>query len=304
MSDRLDAMHAFVAVCDRCGFASAARQLGMSASVVTRLVAGLETRLGARLLHRTTRAVRLTDAGTRFLERARRILAEVEEAELSAQDGQAQPRGRLVIAAPLLFGRMHVAPVVSRFLAAYPGVSAEMRLSDQFCSLVEDEVDVAIRIGNLPSSGLVARRLGQTRRMLVASPAYLAAQNAPLQAPSDLAAHRVIAFQAMTPGREWAFREPGGGTLFVGVEPRFATNNGETAIAHAIDGGGITAAFCYQVEAALRSGVLVAVLEGFAWPPVPIHAVFPTGRLLPGRVRRFLDMLEQAATQWDFPAHA
>ena len=187
MTDRFDAMRAFVAVCDQQGFAAAARRLDLSASVVTRLVAGLEDHLNVRLLQRTTRSVHLTDAGARFLERARRILAELEEAELSAQDERAQPRGTLTVAAPLLFGRMHVAPLVSRFLDAYPDVRADLRLSDRNANLVEDGLDVAIRIGNLPDSGLVARRLSRTRRALVASPAYLAAHGGSPARPEDLA---------------------------------------------------------------------------------------------------------------------
>ena len=147
--DRLDAMRAFVAVCDAGGFTPAARRLGWAPSAVTRLVAALEARLGARLLQRTTRSVRLTDAGSRFLERARRILAEIEEAEASAQDERAPPRGRLVVSAPLLFERMHVASIVSRLLAAHPQLSATLLLSDRFANLVEDGVDVAVRIGAL-----------------------------------------------------------------------------------------------------------------------------------------------------------
>ena len=304
MPDRLDAMQAFAAVCDLHGFAPAARRLGVAPSVVTRLVAGLEARLGVRLLQRTTRSLRLTEAGERFLHRAQAILADVEEAEAAAQDAQAQPIGRLTVAAPLLFGRMHVAPVVSRFLAAHPQASAELRLSDRFCNLVEDGVDVAVRIGALASSGLVARRLGQTRRMLAASPAYLAAHGGPPGTPADLARHTLISFQAMAPGREWVFRGPDGAALPVVVEPRFATDNADVALAHAAAGGGITELLCYQVDAALRSGALVEVLGAFAPPPVPIQAVFPTARLLSRKVRVFLDMLEQAAAGWTFLGQA
>ena len=303
MPDRLDAMHAFVAVCDMQGFAPAARRLKMSPSVVTRLVAGLEARLGVRLLQRTTRTLRLTDAGAQVLDRTRRILAEVEEAEVSAQDEHADPRGRLVVNAPLLFGRMHVAPVVSRFLAAYPRASAELQVSDRFCNLVEDGVDVAVRIGNLPSSGLIARRLGQTRQMLVASPAYLAAQGGPPRSPSDLARHQVILFRAMPLGRDWTPPHPNGDALG-GAPPRFVTDSGDAAIAYAVSGGGITSAFCYQIAAALRTGALVEVLPDLAPPPVPIHAVFPSARLLSAKVRAFLDLARQAAEEWRFLDHA
>jgi DNA-binding transcriptional LysR family regulator len=176
MTDRLDAMYAFIAVCDEQGFAAAARRLQLSPSVVTRLVASLEQRLGVRLFQRTTRTVRITEAGSRFLERARRIVNDVEEAELSAQEERARPRGLLTVAAPLLFGRMHVAPLLSTLLETHPQLSADLRLSDRLVGLVEEGIDVAIRIGNLADSGLIARRLGQTRRVLVASPAYLEAK--------------------------------------------------------------------------------------------------------------------------------
>src|SRR6266404_299024 len=300
MPDRLDAMHAFAAVCDAQGFSSAARRLNLSPSVVTRLVAGLEERLGVCLLHRTTRTVRLTDAGARFLERARRILADVEEAELSAQGERSQPRGRLVVAAPLLFGRLHVAPLVSRFLETYPQVSAELQLSDRLSSLVEDGVDVAIRIGNLADSGLIARRLGRTRRLLVASPVYLAKRGSTPRHPSDLLGHRLIAFRAMTPGQEWDFQAPDSSPLSIEVDPHFKTNSGDAAIDHAIAGNGITAALCYQVEAALKSGALVEVLEEYRARAVPIHAVFPTSRLVSSKVRAFLDLAGGVAPSWDF----
>ena len=257
-----------------------------------------------RLLQRTTRTVRLTDAGARFLDRARRILAEVEEAEAAAQDEHSEPRGRLVINAPLLFGRMHVAPVVSRFLAAHPRASAELQVSDRFCNLVENGVDVAVRIGNLASSGLIARRLGQTRQMMVASPAYLAAQGGPPGSPADLAGHHVILFRAMPPPRDWTSQHLGSDAMAGSALPRFVTDSGDAALAHAVSGGGITAAFCYQVAAALRAGTLVEVLAGFARPPVPIHAVFPSARLLSAKVRAFLDLAGQAAEGWRFLDHA
>src|ERR1700748_1407181 len=171
--DRFDAMQAFVAVADSQGFAPAARKLGLSPSAVTRLVAALEDRLRAPLLQRTTRSVTLTDVGTRYLERARRILADVEEAESSAEGERVKPSGRLVVSAPNGFGRLHVSPMMARYLARYPEVSAELRLSDRMINLVEDGVDLAVRIGHLPDSTLVARHVGEMRRIVVASDAYL-----------------------------------------------------------------------------------------------------------------------------------
>src|SRR5512141_986492 len=189
--DRIDAMQAFVAVADLQGFAPAARRLGLSPSGLTRLIAALEDRLGARLLQRTTRSVTLTDVGSRYLERARRILADVEEAESSAEGERTRPRGRLVVSAPVGFGRLHVSPVMSAYLKRYPEVSADLRLSDGLINLVEEGVDLAVRIGHLQDSTLVARQVGEMRRIVVASKAYLAARGVP-KTPAELSSHETI----------------------------------------------------------------------------------------------------------------
>ena len=177
--DRIDAMHAFVAVADLQGFAPAARKLRLSPSGVTRLIAALEDRLGARLLQRTTRSVTLTDAGRRYLERARRILADVEEAESAAEGERTRPSGRLVVSAPIGFGRLHVSPLMSAYLTRYPDVAGELRLEDRMVSLVEDGVDLAVRIGELADSSLVARHVGEMRRIVVASSGYLKKRGEP-----------------------------------------------------------------------------------------------------------------------------
>src|ERR1700755_1410909 len=200
--DRLRAMQAFVAVADRQSFASAARKLKMSPSAITRLVAALEERLGARLLQRTTRSVTLTDAGTRYLERVRRILADVEEAERAAEGEQTRPGGRLVISAPLGFGRLHVSPIVSAYLARYPDVAVDLRLSDRMVNLVEEGVDLAVRIGHLPDSTLVARQVGEMRRIVVASQDYLKRRGEP-RTPEAIADHDTVHFGAMTAEPEW-----------------------------------------------------------------------------------------------------
>jgi DNA-binding transcriptional LysR family regulator len=296
MTDRIDAMQAFIAVCDAHGFAAAARRLDVAPSMVTRLVAALETRLGVRLLQRTTRSVGLTDAGARFLERARRIVAEMEEAEHSAQNERGEPRGRLVIAAPVLLGRMHIGAVVSRYLTLYPQVSTDLRLSDRFVNLVEEGVDLAIRIGELADSGLIARGLGYTRPLLAATPAYLARHGTPAR-PEDLLTHRLIAFSGVTPRHSWTFHRDGK-VLQLAVEPHFLSNSGEAALAHALADGGIVSALSYQIVQPRQEGRLVEVLPGFAPPAVPIQAIFPTSRLLSRKVRAFLDLLEQAAPGW------
>src|ERR1700731_4201212 len=191
--DRLDAMQAFVTVADLQGFAPAARKLKLSPPAVTRLIAALEQRLGARLLQRTTRQVALTDVGARYLERARRILADVEEAERAAEGESARPSGQLVVSAPLGFGRLHVSPVMSAYLKRYPEISGELRLADRMINLVEDGVDLAVRIGHLADSSLVARSVGDMRRIVVASPDYLKQRGEP-KTPAEIAAHDTIQF--------------------------------------------------------------------------------------------------------------
>src|SRR6266481_5975356 len=195
--DRIDAMQAFVAVADLQGFAPAARKLGLSPSGVTRLIAALEDRLGARLLQRTTRSVALTDVGARYLERARGILADIEEAEGSVEGERTRPSGRLAVSAPVGFGRLHVSPIMSAYLKRYSEVSAELRLSDRMVGLVEDGVDLAVRIGHLADSSLVARHVGEMRRIVVASNEYLKQRGEP-NTPEAIASHQTIQFGAVT----------------------------------------------------------------------------------------------------------
>lgn len=293
MLDRIDAMTAFVAAGEAQSLTAAARKLGLSPSVMSRQISGLEARLGARLFHRTTRSLRLTDAGSRYLERARRILADLEEAELAVQNERAEPRGQLSVTAPLIFGRLHVAPLLARFAARHPQVTVELSLSDRFVNLVEEGHDLAIRIGHLPDSQLIARRFGETRRAVVASPAYLAKAGTPLH-PRDLAELDVIAFTPLSPPFDWHFVEAGE-DLRVRPEPRFVTNNGDTAISLAFDGSGIARVLYYQVKDAIREGRLVEILEPFAPEPMPIYAVYPSARLLSGKVRAFIELIAAEA---------
>ena len=292
--DRLDAMQAFVAVADLQGFAPAARKLGLSPSGVTRLIAALEQRLGARLLQRTTRSVTLTDVGTRYLERARRILADVEEAESSAEGERTRPSGRLVVSAPIGFGRLHVSPVMSRYLARHAEVSAELRLSDRMINLVEDGVDLAVRIGHLPDSTLVARHVGEMRRMVVASNAYLKRRGEP-KTPQAIASHDTIQF-GVAP--DWRFVEDGR-EIRVASTPRLATNSFDAAIQYAEQGGGLTRVMAYQAAEALKRGRLKIVLAQFEQPALPIHIVYPTSRLLSAKVRAFIDLVTEVDA-WHF----
>ncbi|MGH6678910.1 MAG: LysR family transcriptional regulator [Bradyrhizobium sp.] len=295
--DRIDAMQAFVAVAELRGFAPAARKLRLSPSAVTRLVAALEDRLGARLLQRTTRTVALTDAGARYLERVRRILADLEEAELAAEGERTRPTGRLVVTAPVGFGRLHVSPIMSSYLKRYRDISAELRLEDRIANLVEDGVDLAVRIGHLPDSSLVARQVGEMRRIVVASPAYLKSQGEP-KTPEALTSHQTISFGATAAAADWRFLKDGS-ELRVSVTPRLATNSADAAIRYAAEGGGLTRVLAYQAAEAIRRGRLSIVLAKFEQPILPIHIVYPTSRLLSAKVRAFVDLVVETA-DWRF----
>ena len=295
--DRIDAMQAFVAVADLQGFAPAARRLGMSPSGLTRLIAALEERLGARLLQRTTRSVTLTDVGARYLERARRILADVEEAERAAEGERTKPGGRLVVSAPLGFGRLHVSPAVSAYLTRYPEVSADLRLSDRMVNLVEDGVDLAVRIGHLPDSTLVARQVGEMRRIVVASGDYLKRRGEP-KTPQDISAHDTIQFGAMTAGPDWRFIKDGH-EIRIAVTPRFSSNSADAAIHYAEQGGGLTRVMAYQAADAIKHGRVKLVMAKFELPAMPIHIVYPTSRLLSAKVRTFIDLVAETV-DWHF----
>ena len=295
--DRIVAMQAFVAVADLQGFAPAARKLRLSPSAVTRLIAALEERLGARLLQRTTRSVALTDAGTRYLERARRILADVEEAELAAEGERTRPSGRLVVSAPVGFGRLHVSPVMAAYLQRYPEVAAELRLEDRVVNLVEDGIDLAVRIGILADSSLVARHVGEMRRIVVASPDYLKRHGEP-KTPAEIAGHQTIQFGASAVTGEWRFAD-GGREFRLNTAPRFACNVADAAIQYAEQGGGLTRVLAYQAAEAIRRGSLKIVLQKFEQPALPIHIVYPTSRLLSAKVRAFIDLVTETAG-WHF----
>jgi len=295
--DRVDAMQAFVAVADLRGFAPAARKLKLSPSAVTRLVAALEQRLGARLLQRTTRSLALTDVGTRYLERARRILADVEEAERAAEGERTRPSGRLVVSAPIGFGRLHVSPVMSAYLRRYREVTGELRLEDRIVNLVEDGIDLAVQIGHLADSSLVARQVGEMRRIVVASPAYLKRHGEP-KTPDAIAAHDTIQFGASALAAEWRFAGDGR-EVRIDVAPRLVTNSADAAIHHAAEGGGLTRVLAYQAADAVKRGRLQIVLDSFEQPALPIHIVYPTSRLLSAKVRTFIDLVVETA-DWRF----
>lgn len=286
--DRLRLMEVFVAVSEAGSLAAAAARLRMSPPAVTRAVAALEDRLGTRLLHRTTRRLALTEAGARYLDGARRLLAEFEAAERAAVGEAATPTGHLTVAASVTFGRMHVAPVLADFLQAEPRVTAALLMADRMVNLVEEGIDVAVRIGALPDSSLVARRVGETRRILVASPGYLARRGAPAR-PEDLRRHEVIAFTGLMPGREWRHIGEDGRAATIALAPRLEVNDAAAALAAAERGDGITLALCYMAAAMVAEGRLAVVLDRFTPPAVPIQLVYPQARLLAPKIRAFID---------------
>lgn len=286
--DRLQAMTTFVAVVDSGGFASAARKLNLSPPVITRAVAELEERLGLRLLTRTTRVVRVTDAGARFAEDCRRILADIEEAETVATGTHAAPRGTLTLTAPVLFGHLYVTPVLVRYLQQYPEVDAQCLFLDRVVNVVEEGIDVAVRIGELPDSSLQAMRVGRVRRVLVAAPAYLKAQGVP-QRPEDLARHAIVSASGVTPVSEWRFNDAGK-PLLQRMHPRMRTTTNDSAIAAAVAGLGITRLLSYQVASHVRGGALQVLLEDFEPAPLPVHVVHHEGRRATQKVRAFIDL--------------
>lgn len=280
-------MEVFAVVADAGSLAAAAKRLRLSPAAVTRAIAALEDRLGVRLFNRTTRSLSLTEAGTRLLDSTRRLLSEVEEAEKAAAGATAIPSGHLTLTASVTFGRTDVAALVLDFLQEQPRVTASLLLLDRVVNLVEEGIDVAVRIAHLPDSTLVARRVGTVRRVLVASPAYLAERGAP-EKPDDLKRHDVIAFTGLLPGREWRLVDDGRDTAVV-LSPRFEVNDAVAAIAGAERGDGITIALSYMVAGAIAQRRLIPVLDRFTPPAVPVQLVYPRARTMAAKVRTFLD---------------
>jgi DNA-binding transcriptional LysR family regulator len=270
MMDRSEEWRVFVAVAGRRSFVEAARALRRSPQAITRAVAALEQRLGARLLNRTTRSVSVTGEGERYLERGRRVLAELDALE-SPPDAHAPLAGRFSITAPALFGQLHVAPLVYAFLARHPEVDARLLLVDRVVSLADEGIDLAVRIGALPDSSLRARPVSQVRWVVCASPAYLARAGAP-RSPEALSRHACITFDAGSPfADKWTFPRAGRRERSIALRPRLIVNTAQAGIDAAIAGLGIVRVLSYQVESALADKKLRLILEAFAAPPVPIQ---------------------------------
>ena len=280
-------MQVFVSVSEEGGFAAASRKLDLSPAAVTRAIMALEEQLGTRLLLRTTRNVRLTDAGRQYFDDARAILASIAEANETASGVNAQPRGQLSVTASVLFGRLFIMPCIVEYMQRYPQVDVAAHFVDRVVNLVEEGMDVAIRIGNLPDSTLRAFRVGQVRRVLCASPAYLDAHGVP-EHPSDLLRHTVVSSSALSPRVEWRFGS-GVEPLTVRMKPRLVVTSNDAAMQAAIGGLGITRLLSYQVAQEVERGNLKLVLEKFEEEPWPVHVVHREGKYGAFKVRAFID---------------
>lgn len=285
--DRLEAMSILLTVVDTGSLSAAARRLGMPLPTVSRKVAELEAHLRTRLLHRTTRQLSLTEAGAAYVAACRRILDEVGEAERIATGEYAAPKGDLAVTAPIVFGRLHIVPVVAEFLAQYPQIRISLLLTDRVVHLMEEQIDVALRIGELPDSTLIASRVGTVRSVVCASPAYLAKRGVPAS-PAELAAHDCISFDVLESRRAWVFGE-GKSARSVPVVSRLAVNTAEAAIAAATLGAGLVRVLSYQVADAVSNGLLDIVLQDDEPAPLPVSLVHKGQTPLPRKLRVFLD---------------
>ncbi|GJD50877.1 HTH-type transcriptional regulator DmlR [Methylobacterium crusticola] len=292
--DRLASMAAFVRAADLGSFTAAAGTLGISAQMVGKHVGFLEERLGAQLLRRTTRRQSLTDVGRAYYARARAVLSEAEAAEALVHDLSTTPRGRLRVNAPVTFGACRLAPLVTRYLAAYPEVEVELTLTDRYVDLVDEGYDAVIRLGPLKDTGLAARALGPHRLVACAAPAYLAAHGAP-RVPEDLAAHACLSYVNWSglPYAEWRFARDGR-VHAVAVRSRFQVNDGRALLAAALDGHGVILQPEAVVAADLDAGRLVPVLPGYAAPSRPLYLLFPARRPQTPTLRAFIDCVVEA----------
>jgi DNA-binding transcriptional LysR family regulator len=285
--DRLQAMKVFLKVVEAGGLAGAARQLHMSPPAVTRALAGLEERIGARLLIRSTRSLQLTEAGSRYAEDCRRILADLAESEASAAGLHATPTGTLSVTAPALFGRHYVLPILTEYLDLHVATNVQTLFVDRLVNLIDEGVDVAVRIGALPDSEYRAIPIGAVRLVICGAPAYFERHGRPLQ-PADLAAHQVVAANSVANALDWRFGADR--STKVSVRPRLVCNSNDAAIAAAVSGWGLTRVLSYQVGPLLEDGRLQTVLPEFETGPLPIHVVYPEGRRASAKVRAFVEL--------------
>jgi len=287
--DRIDAMKVFVAALDEGSLAGAARKLGRSPAAVSRAIAFLEAHVGAQLLHRTTRSIKMSEAGERYAVACRRVLTDLEEADIIAAGERSAPRGTLTLTAPVVAGEEVLRPILDAFMDAYPTVSVRLYLLDRPVNLIDEGIDIALRIAHLADSTLVAIRIGEVRRVVAAAPRYLA-QHPRIEEPSDLAKHQIIAMTHF--GLDsWSFPPLQGSSVprTMQFTPRFVVNSIRGAVASAVDGRGVTRMFSYHIANEVRDGALEIVLADDEHPPLPVHIIAPHGRLSVPKVRAFVD---------------
>jgi DNA-binding transcriptional LysR family regulator len=289
--DRVAAMTTFVKVVEAGSLSAAARSLDLSLPSVSRQLDGLEEHLGTRLLVRTTRHLTLTEGGRSYYDNAKRILAAIEEAETTLSAQHATPSGHLIVSATVLFGSLHLAPLLPEFLERYPKLSVDLLLFDRIVNLVEEGIDVAVRPGSLEDSSLIARKLGAFRRVVCAAPSYLQRRGEPTR-PQDLENHDCVMFTLLDSGREWHFRTEAG-DINVPVNGRLRTNNHGTTVTAALGGAGLVLAPSWMVRDHILAGRLIPVLQGFEPPEIEVHALFPHLRLIPAKVRAFTDFVAE-----------
>ncbi|MCO5056931.1 MAG: LysR family transcriptional regulator [Rhizobiaceae bacterium] len=287
--DRLDAMRILLRVADRGSFSAASRDLGVPLATVSRKVNELEAHLGARLLVRTTRKVALTDTGAAYLTSARRILEDIEETERIASGEFHAPRGELTLTAPVFFGRLHILPIVIDFLAAHPEINVRLLLSDRNLHLLDDHVDMAVRIGRLPDSTMIATNIGSMRTVVCASPKLIDAYGTP-GSPEDVAALPCVNFEFLSPTSSWLFQSTETGqSVDVALSPRLSVSTAEAAVEAAVQSVGATRVLHYQCAEQVRDGTLRIVLEDFEVEPIPVHLLHAARGTLPSKMRVFLD---------------
>ena len=296
--DKLRGIQTFIAIADRGSLTAAAAALDTSLPTVVRRLAELEDSLGVRLFNRTTRRIHLTDEGHRYLAICRNALGQLEEAEDTLFDAHAKPSGKLVITMPVMFGRLHVAPLIREFMRLHPALTVEMLMFDRTIDLIEEGVDLAVRIAHLVDSSLHAVPVGKLRRVICASPDYLKSHGTPRH-PSDLATHAGVRFTGRSGLSEWQFSE-NGRAFGVRIPPRILTNSVEAAVDACCEGLGLGMFLSYQVQASVRSGLLKPVLRKYETDPVPVSILYPHARLMPARVRAFIDFAVPRLRALDF----
>lgn len=293
--DRFEAMQTLLAAIDGGSLSAASRALGTPLPTISRRVSELEAHLGAQLLVRTSRKLIVTEAGEAFVAAARRLLEELGDAERAASGEYRAPRGELLVAAPIMFGKLHVAPIVHDFLVAYPEVTVRLVLSDQVIDLAETQVDLAVRIGRLPDSDLIARQVGHVRWVLCASEKYLARRGEP-QTPDALTDHDCIAFEGLKTYRNWPISS-GPAERSITIRPRFSVNTADAVVEAAASGLGIARIMSYQAADAIAAHRITTILRNFSAPPIPVHLVHPPQRIQPLKRRAFLDFVVPRLTQ-------